>query len=813
MLSLSLVLGGYFISGYPWVLAAVVLLLFAGGYGVRGPDRIGRLLLIILFFSTGALLMHGADARYYAERDHVYSYGVIDFSGTVSSHSSGADSTKIILSSVRSQDVELSGDLIIYVDSDEYSIGTRLSGRGSTLGIKHKENDGGFDEASYLRCQNIVGKLTDVRITDSQPGPVIYSFLDEISGKIRRFYENSLPGEEGGILSAMCLGKKDALDKDARDLFSGVGLGHIFAISGLHISVVGMSVFGLLRKKRFSFVASGIASSAVLILYGIMVGPTPSSIRAIGMFIIYVVAQTAGCAYDMSSSAALLLFIEYIDHPPVIFHTGFVMSFLAVFFISSLILPAMKRVETLIDLRADSRRCGDVDIPKTILWYEKLERSFLSSFLIQLALIPVVSMIYYRVPGYAVILNMLLLPLVAPFLMLSLISGLLSLGSLSLARILIRPCHFLVYFYEWCCGRFGVLPGGSCISGYPGIVRCAVYYVIFVVLFFVWQNRQDVRIENLQKKAPWRRGRFSIIFGSKMERLVCVGVVCVLLAVIFVRPSEKFSVTMLFVGQGDGICIESGKGHHVFIDGGSSSQTELGKYTLLKYFDYHGIDKVDVWFLTHFDMDHISGCMELLEDGFRVDRIILAKEVEKDENYEKMISICRSRKVSVTYLDAGAVVKLDELTFTVLSPGKTSGYEGANENSLVLWMKYGSGKSKEQFDAIFTGDIGQEQEEDILDSKLYASMVSDSDGKIDLLKAAHHGSNYSNCFDWLETLDPAVCIISAGAHNRYGHPGKETLGRLDELSIPYFCTIDSGQISIRWQDEKVSVDQLFCGER
>jgi competence protein ComEC len=95
---------------------------------------------------------------------------------------------------------------------------------------------------------------------------------------------------------------------------------------------------------------------------------------------------------------------------------------------------------------------------------------------------------------------------------------------------------------------------------------------------------------------------------------------------------------------------------------------------------------------------------------------------------------------------------------------------------------------------IETGDIGEDQEKYILEK--YSARIRKSSHDTLILKSAHHGSNYSNCSEWLSGLQPDLVLISAGAGNRYGHPGGDTLSRLNDTGLKYLCTISTGQISL-----------------
>ncbi len=148
------------------------------------------------------------------------------------------------------------------------------------------------------------------------------------------------------------------------------------------------------------------------------------------------------------------------------------------------------------------------------------------------------------------------------------------------------------------------------------------------------------------------------------------------------------------------------------------------------------------------------------------------------------MDLCEENGTDIRYVQTGDAFGTNALSFVCLSPDKSE-YEGTNENSMVLKMSYGD------FDMLFTGDIGSDQEMDIINES--ADALQD----VEVLKSAHHGSKNSNSEEWLSKVSPTLTIFSAGKNNRYGHPSKETLERMKNLGLSYLSTIESGQISLR----------------
>ena len=92
---------------------------------------------------------------------------------------------------------------------------------------------------------------------------------------------------DGSVIKAMLLGDKSGIDRDTKKLFQMNGIAHILAISGVHIAIIGMTLFGVLRRLTGSYMASGIMAISVIVLYGVMTGMASSTVRAMIMMVIF----------------------------------------------------------------------------------------------------------------------------------------------------------------------------------------------------------------------------------------------------------------------------------------------------------------------------------------------------------------------------------------------------------------------------------------------------------------------------------------------------------------------------------------------
>lgn len=680
-------------------------------------------------------------------------------------------------------------DFLVLVDKKQaktYFPGNELQIKGSLASFSSPSGPGQFHEKAYYKEKNIYYKLVPEEIqvrseTTRQP----MQFLYKLRSKFRKVYTSCLEEKEAGILSAMLLGEKSLLDADIKSLYQSSGISHILAISGLHISILSTLLYQFMIFLGVPRPCPFLVTAVFLICYGIMTGFGIATSRAIYMMLLMLLAKETGRSYDAPTAMAFSAVIILLQKPYALYSCSFLLSYGAVAGVY-LVYPAFRQ------FCRTKKRTDSADVLTTKLqeficrknmfqkhgktwkifvnFKEKVASSLMFSFSIQLATLPVMLYFFYEIPTYGILMNLLVLPFLAILVVLALFGGVAGLFCLPFAEIFLVPASLILTFYEKLCTYALQLPQPVQVFGCPSGLSIVLYYLLLLTLVVC------IHLKILQ-----RRNLPVTVFFLSISFLI----------LIYHAPVLGLRVTMLDVGQGDGILLESQSGEVILIDGGSSSVSKAGQYRILPHLKYYGIRKIDYLFMTHPDEDHISGQRELMEqngkNGIHIENYLIPELPEKlqEENYQSMKALAIRQKIPVSYIRAGDTLVSSGLKLLCLHPAPDFETDSVNACSVTLQLSYQS------FSMLLTGDLEQEGEEAVI-QKLKEQQVQG----FTILKVAHHGSKNSTGEEFLSLANPQIALISCGEGNRYGHPHKELLERLRNAGAVIYQTPEHGVIQI-----------------
>ena len=717
--------------------------------------------------------------------------------------------------------------ILVYINPDEIkkkiNIGNVIQVEGEASFFERARNPGNFDQRSYYQKQGIhVLVWAESLSVRSEQTDRIREFLSGLRARWKGMLTECLGEYYGNTMSAILLGEKSGLDAEMKKMYQKNGIGHLLAISGLHMSFIGMGVYGALRRIGLGFVPAGLLGGGVLVLYTLMIGAGVSSLRALIMFLVRIGADMTGRDYDLPTSLSLAAAVICAWQPLYITDTGFQLSFGAI-----LGIWLLNPVFTEMFRCGQMFRCGREDrggkVSSVFCALKKLLESVSSSLAVNLFLSGPLLYFYFEVPPYSVILNILVIP-VMPLAMGAGLGGLAA-GMIlpSAGGAVLQVCRAVLWLYDMACGAAGKLPGSRIVTGKPGLAWLAVYYAVTASVCAVFfrmaearrkKEREDtnggervIRPEQRQGGGSKRNGRAQPVPGYITLTMRLSGAALLAFAAVMVllcRGSYTWKsgteVTVLDVGQGDGIHIRGPEGENFFIDGGSSDVSSVGTYRIKPYLLSSAVEELDYVFLTHGDEDHINGMAELLEDqelGVRIRNLVLPPEEYLDEKLAGIGHTAARNGTRVVTIEAGQSLRNGDtdLEITCLGPECGTGMGPGNGASLVLGARYGA------FGMLLTGDVELEGEQSLVNSGRL--------GRYPVLKAAHHGSRNSGTEEFLQIVKPAVAVISAGIENRYGHPHEETLERLKNAGCVICSTQECGAVMLRSDGSSLQIESFL----
>ncbi|MCD7818213.1 MAG: ComEC/Rec2 family competence protein, partial [Lachnospiraceae bacterium] len=182
----------------------------------------------------------------------------------------------------------LSSDLklIMTIETDSYLPGDRIYVTGTYQELTAAGNPGQFDFAEYYFARNTVGWITGAEVLSVSEGSIsLPRVLARFRSLLRYSYLQILEEKAARTVSAISLGEKSFMEKEWKQIYQEGGIAHIISISGLHISLIGMCIYRILRRIGLPFALASVPSAVAVVLYALMSGSGISAMRACVMFV------------------------------------------------------------------------------------------------------------------------------------------------------------------------------------------------------------------------------------------------------------------------------------------------------------------------------------------------------------------------------------------------------------------------------------------------------------------------------------------------------------------------------------------------
>lgn len=606
-------------------------------------------------------------------------------------------------------------------------------------------NPNAFNYREYLLTQKISYTLLVDTITDCREGKQsFYTQLLKYRHNGIHLINDIFSPSVAPFVNALLFGHKEGMEQEAMEAYQQLGLSHLLAISGLHVTVISGFLYFILLRIGMTREMVRYCLLIFLPLYVIISGAAPSVIRAVVMAWIILFLSKWKTAIE-PLDALVISFIGFLlINPFIIYHVGFQLSYTVA---TGLLLSSFLLEKTVHTIHA----------------------SFMISLISQLVALPILLNHFYEFSLLSVLLNIIYVPIYSLIVLpLSLITYSLLLifppiaqiGVSILNEFLQKLNHLAKWVHQF--DLFHVVLGKT-----PLILILMFYMTIFIALYL---------LENYWIK--------------KLKLLMIILLIPFTLQILFIKFSPVGEVVFIDVGQGDSILIRLpfNKGTYLIDTGGRvtfasedwqkrNSNFDPGEHIIVPLLKSKGITKIDKLILTHGDSDHI-GSVDHIMEHFKVHSLLTGNTIEKKEMEKKKIEMARRKGIHVIEVSSGMNWRSGKNTFMIVAPEKSA--IASNDASIGIYAKIG------QKTWLFTGDIEVEGERKIVQK--YPSI------KVDILKVGHHGSRTSTSEHLLSTIEPTIAVISAGENNRYGHPHREVIHLLHEHRVTVYRTDQHGAV-------------------
>ena len=518
-------------------------------------------------------------------------------------------------------------------------------------------------------------------------------------------------------LNTFILGDKSYLSKEVVSAYQEIGISHLFAISGMHISILSSLLLKLLNRKKVKE-RNYLIVSLFLLLYLLVIDISPSAIRGVLFFILFSLNKVFYFYVSPLKIYLLTLIIVLLLNPFYVFDIGFLYSF-SISFSLIFLSDELKSNNYFISLFKVSLVSFLVSIPISLYNFYQLN---LLSIIYNLFYVPFISLLLFP---------LLLLNFLFPFLqgISDFFIDILEKSAIYLSKISFSKLVFFkanIYLY--------------------------VFYFLIIVLFLL-------EYKKLHKK------RFLYIL-------------LVILMLHFSYVDRSTFIKMLDIGQGDSLLIAS-KGKAILVDTGGIQNKDpfLISSTTLPVLKSLGFKRLEKLIITHGDFDHIGEAKYLL-DNFMVKEVLINNN--SINYYERELLSYNAKKAK-----QGLVFSCGDITLVQLNKNLND----ENDSSSVYLGLY---KNKS---FLLMGDASAETENYLLKNYNLQDVT--------ILKVGHHGSKTSSTPKFIEKINPQISLISAGIDNKFNHPHKEVLTRLQKTSQVYI-TKDLGTITIDLDSLKIN---------
>jgi competence protein ComEC len=622
-----------------------------------------------------------------------------------------------------------------------------------------------FSYKDYLARQGVHSMVDYGRITllSQGHGDPFHQAIYALKARLQQTIARLFPEPSASLLTGILLGIETGIPHDLVEDFNATSTTHIIAISGFNIAIVGGAI-GSLTKRYLGIYRAAVVSILVIALYTVLVGADAAVVRAAIMGSLSLIAIIAGRQTFALASLAAAALLMTLWSPLLLWDVGFQLSFAATLGLVLLVRPWEEGVRTLLSRWITEERATAL--------VRLLSEPVFVTLAAQLAVWPITLYYFRRFSLVSPLTNFLIIPAQAAVMMVGGLATILgafhSLLGQPVAWIAWLFLHYTIEVVELT-ARF---PLANIELGGFSAGAMWLYYGVFGVAAAAAHAGRGRRRE------IWER------LTHQLSTKLLLGGLAALVILAWVAalqmPDGRLHVHVLDVAQGDAIFIQCPNGQQILVDGGPEPSVLLSRLGERMPFWDHSLDLV---VLTHAEVDHVGGLLEVLQ-RYDVGLVLDPGQECATDTCEAWRALIEDKGLPYRKAEAGMQITLGSgMVLHILHPtveSMTGTSSDTNNNSVVLRLEYN------RFTMLLTGDVQWEAEEVLLASGQTLDSL--------LLKVPHHGADTSLTVPFLEAVNPELAVISVGADNNFGHPSADTLDSLS--AIPTYRTDLNGSIEV-----------------
>jgi competence protein ComEC len=620
------------------------------------------------------------------------------------------------------------------------------------------------------RKSDAIGSVKSAALVEVQPAP----WHERSAAAVRRHVRDaasrhlaSAPADVRAIVVAILIGDRAGLDDGLARQLQAAGVFHVIAISGGNVAMLAAACLLCCRLLFRGVRRALLCTTLVVLTYGFIVGDDPSVARAVLAASLYFGVSALAIPPAALSLFTCVVVLNVLAAPLAVVDVGAWLSFGATFGLL-VILPRIWHVVT------EGRVPGSV-------WLRGLRAAVIggvcATAAAEVVILPVSTSVFGRVGIAGLVLNLLAVPAMA----------VVQFGGMALCLADLVGAGTTAFATLTAAGVKGLLFTATIVESAPWLSWRVPASPLWVIT------------------AYFTAAVVAIVCRRPRHRQVAAAAATTLAAVMITAPWVAFSrpaagvlrVSLLDVGQGDATVVQTPSGHTLLVDAGGSPSGafDVGGRVVTPALWALGVRRLDWLLLTHGDLDHIGGAASILEDLDPAE-VWEGIPVDDDPALQATRALAQQHGVAWRRLRRGHQVELDGVTIHVRHP-PTPDWQRIrvrNDDSVVIEIVYGD------VAILLTGDAGVEFEQAVTRGEVALARA-----RLRVLKVGHHGSRSSTSAAFLDHWRPAAAIVSAGAHNLFGHPAPQVLDALSSRGVHVFRTDRNGAVIIESNGAQVQV--------